>query len=87
MNVKNKQKIYKKLDSHDVICKAITDFNCKNVLTLEQGNFFYWVRQYQNGRELQNYGYFEILSEAINKFDFIKKELIKYGMNLKFNEV
>lgn len=83
----NKFKIDKYLTTHGSILKAITSYNLKDVLTIEQDNFFYWVRQYSFGRELQNYGYFENLQDALNKFNEIKSELIKYGVNLKFNEV
>lgn len=83
----NKIKISKKLDNHDSIKKAITSYNCKDVLTVEEGNFLYWIRQYKNGRELHTYCYFKNLNDAINKFYEIKAELIKCGINLKFNEV
>jgi hypothetical protein len=87
MNIKNKNKIDKVLTNHDSILKAITSYNCKDVLTVEQGHFLYWVRHYQNGRILNTYGYLNTLNEAITRFEEIKQEFIKYGVNLRFNEV
>lgn len=89
MSKANKLKISKKLNSHDSILKAITTFNCKNVLTVEEGTFFYWVRMYENGdcKHPANYQYFNNLDNAVEYYNKKVENLNKQGYKFNYNRV
>lgn len=82
---KTYQKINKKLENHDSILRAITSYNCYNVLTLEKGYFFYWVKLYKAGYKEKSYFFDSQHDKAILAFDSILKTLNAKGLNLKFN--
>ena len=74
------QKISDKLNSHDSIIMACSTFGCKNILTLEKGNFMYWIRLYKDGR-LYEQKYFNLFIEAKAFFYCHKRIFPKFKYN------
>lgn len=85
--MKNKEKIGNYLINHDSIVKAITTFKMSDVITLEQGNFFYWIRRYIKGNYAELLGYFTSLDEALICFNSNVSYLNKDKTRFKYNVV
>jgi len=83
--MKTKDKISKYLISHDSIIKAITTFKMSDVITLEKGNYFYWIRRYINGNYAELLGYYKNLNEALicfnDNINYLNKDKIRFKYN------
>lgn len=89
MSKKTLLKISNKLLNHDSIINAITTKGMKYVLTLECGNFFYWVRFYENGenKSLKEIAMWDKNNYvgAYNYFTQVRAKLRKQGLKLFYN--
>ena len=74
------QKISDKLNSHDSIIVACSTFGCKTILTLEKGNFVYWVRVYKDG-VLYKQTYWDYYSDAREEFYCYKRDYPRFKYN------
>lgn len=77
---KRLQKISDKLSSHDSIIMACSSFGCKSILTLEKGNYMYWVRVYKDGI-IREQKFWEHYSDAREIFYCYKRDNSEFKYN------